>query len=142
MLQKVHAATSPKFTMRPHLKDKVMANGTTVSWSKVSGGPGPGSSSPHVSRRGGGYLGDAPTHKIGTGVKIPHPASNFSPVSRQNAWNSLNEAALIVFDARVAVVRARLHTHPQIVISMDQPDEERAQASPLVVRRGHAVPQP
>jgi len=79
LLQKVHAATSPKFTMRPHLKHKIMANGTTLSWSKASGGPGPGSSSPHISRRGGDYLGDAPSHKIGTGVKIPHPASNFSP---------------------------------------------------------------
>lgn len=44
--------------------------------SAVSGGPGPGASNPRINRQGGGYIGDAPAHKIGTGIKIPHPASN------------------------------------------------------------------
>jgi hypothetical protein len=42
----------------------------------VSGGPGPGASNPRINKNGGGYIGDAPAHKIGTGVKIPHPATN------------------------------------------------------------------
>jgi hypothetical protein len=47
-----------------------------VLCSAVSGGPGPGASNPRVNKNGGGKIGDAPAHKIGTGVKIPHPALN------------------------------------------------------------------
>ena len=74
--RKVHQPNSPVYTMRPHLKYKVRSDGVALSWAKVSGGPGPGASNPHVNNKGGGYMGDAPTHKIGTGIKIPHPATN------------------------------------------------------------------
>jgi hypothetical protein len=76
---KVHQRNSPRFSMRPHLKHKVAADGTTLRWAKISSGPGPGSSNPHVGRCGGGFMGDAPSHKIGTGRQCPNPASNFSP---------------------------------------------------------------
>ena len=103
--RKVHEPTAPAYTMRPHLKNKVRSDGVTLSWAKgallrcsmllevvgsscllttgrirvcaaVSGGPGPGASNPRVNKNGGGFIGDAPAHKIGTGIKIPHPALN------------------------------------------------------------------
>ena len=65
--------------------------------SSVSGGPGPGASNPRISRNGGGYIGYAPAHKIGTGVKIPHPATNLKKRGSASAarihpcaWQSVN----------------------------------------------------
>ena len=41
-----------------------------LSWAKVSGGPGPGASNPHVNNKGGGYMGDAPTQAAAHKLRI------------------------------------------------------------------------
>ena len=60
--------------MRPALSCKVGPSGISVSDQKLGDNPGPGK--PYLNRFGGGYMGDGPTHKIGTGVKLPNPAEN------------------------------------------------------------------
>ena len=60
----------------------------TLHCTVVSGGPGPGASNPRINNQGGGYIGDAPAHKIGTGIKIPHPASNLKKRELAHAASS------------------------------------------------------
>ena len=67
----------PSYSMRTPLKCKAGPDGISLSERKeVGDGPGPGGTKPYLNRFGGGYMGDGPTHKIGTGVKIPSPAEN------------------------------------------------------------------